>query len=102
MAVRSGSPVPHDNHLQAAAVTRPVSLTPREQNIVQAVALGDSTRDVADRLRLSPYTIQGHLQRIYIKLGLQNRAALVRWAYETGLVSVQPGASVVTRRTGAK
>ena len=61
-------------------------LTPRELSIVRAVALGESTREAATRLKVSPHTVQGGLQRIYLKLGFASRAGLVRWAYETGLV----------------
>jgi DNA-binding CsgD family transcriptional regulator len=55
----------------------PVQLTPTERKIADMVATGTSAKDVAAALYLSPRTIEGHLARIYKKVGVRTRAELV-------------------------
>ena len=65
------------------APARLAPLSPREQEVVQLVALGLSNGEVARRLWLSPHTVRTHLENVYRKLGVANRteaAALVRGA----------------------
>jgi pimeloyl-ACP methyl ester carboxylesterase/DNA-binding CsgD family transcriptional regulator len=52
-------------------------LTSREREVVLAAADGADTRAIADRLFLSPRTVEHHLSAAYRKLGVSNRAALV-------------------------
>jgi DNA-binding CsgD family transcriptional regulator len=55
------------------------SLTPRERQILDLVAEGDSNREIAERLYISPGTVRIHLERVYKKLGVRSRtAALAR------------------------
>ncbi len=60
------------------------TLTPREREIAAAAAKGGTSRQIALDLRLSPRTVDAHLTRIYRKLGVSSRVALVRFAGETG------------------
>ncbi|MCK9896244.1 LuxR family transcriptional regulator [Frankia sp. AgB32] len=60
------------------------ALTPRERQIAAAAAKGGTSRQIALDLRLSPRTVDAHLTRIYRKLGVSSRVALVRLAGETG------------------
>jgi DNA-binding CsgD family transcriptional regulator len=53
------------------------SLTNREREVLALLASGESNRKLAQRLGVSPRTIQKHLQRIYAKLGVQGRMAAV-------------------------
>ena len=53
-------------------------LTPAEQRVAALVAEGRSTKEVAATLFVSPKTVEGHLSRIYTKLGIHSRAALAR------------------------
>jgi DNA-binding CsgD family transcriptional regulator len=53
-------------------------LTPRETQIALAVADGQSNRDVAAALYVTPKTVEFHLTRIYRKLGVRSRAELVK------------------------
>ncbi len=53
-------------------------LTPREMQIALSVAEGQSNREVAAALYLTPKTVEFHLTRIYRKLGLRSRAELAR------------------------
>jgi DNA-binding CsgD family transcriptional regulator len=55
----------------------PTGLTPTERKILEMVATGTSARDAAAVLYLSPRTVEGHLVRIYRKVGVRNRAELI-------------------------
>lgn len=57
-------------------------LTPSEERIAQLAAEGLTNRDVANRLRISPKTVEANLARAYAKLGIRTRAELGRWASE--------------------
>jgi two-component system, NarL family, response regulator NreC len=61
-------------------------LTPRERGIVRLFALGHTTAEIADRLVLSPRTVEKHRARIRERLGISSRAELVRWALDRGLL----------------
>jgi DNA-binding NarL/FixJ family response regulator len=52
-------------------------LTPRERDIVEAVASGESNRAVAERLQLSEQTVKHHLTRVFEKLEVASRAELI-------------------------
>jgi DNA-binding NarL/FixJ family response regulator len=60
-------------------------LTDRETEILRLVAKGMSYRQIAERLVLSPRTVQNHVQNTLGKLQLHNRVELVRYALEQGL-----------------
>jgi DNA-binding NarL/FixJ family response regulator len=60
-------------------------LTERERAILQAVAAGLTTRAISEELWLSQHTVKFHLTNIYRKLGVANRSAAVRYAFEHGL-----------------
>lgn len=62
-------------------------LTARERDIVRLVALGHTSREIADRLVLSVRTVETHRARVQRRLGLSSRAELVRWALERGLLA---------------
>jgi DNA-binding NarL/FixJ family response regulator len=61
-------------------------LTPREREVVVLVALGLSNDEIAARLYLSSSTAKTHTARAMMKLGARDRAQLVVFAYEAGLV----------------
>lgn len=52
-------------------------LTNRELQIVQFICMGLLTKQVADRLRISEFTVRSYLKTIYAKLGVRSRAAMV-------------------------
>ena len=52
-----------------------VSLTPTELDVVGLVAEGLANKDIADRLIISPRTVQTHLTHVYAKLGLTSRVS---------------------------
>jgi DNA-binding NarL/FixJ family response regulator len=64
-------------------------LTDREREVVALVAEGLSNEEIAGRLVMSTATAKTHVSRAMIKLGARDRAQLVVFAYESGLV--RPG-----------
>ena len=64
-------------------------LTERERELVGLVGEGLSNDEIAQRLVLSPATVKTHINRSMMKLGARDRAHLVVFAYEAGLV--RPG-----------
>ncbi|HEX4061063.1 MAG TPA: response regulator transcription factor [Streptosporangiaceae bacterium] len=63
------------------------SLTNREREVVALAAHGLSNDEIAEALVLSPTTAKTHVSRAMTKLGARDRAQLVVFAYQTGLVS---------------
>lgn len=64
-------------------------LTEREREVMALVAGGLSNDEIAERLIVSPATAKTHVSRAMVKLGARDRAQLVVFAYESGLV--RPG-----------
>jgi len=65
------------------------ALTEREREVMALVAGGLSNNEIAERLVVSPATAKTHVSRAMVKLGARDRAQLVVFAYESGLV--RPG-----------
>lgn len=61
-------------------------LTAREIEVLRVVASGGTNRTAAERLLVSEATVKTHLLHAYAKLGVGDRAAAVRVAYERGLL----------------
>jgi DNA-binding NarL/FixJ family response regulator len=64
------------------------SLTPREQEIMRLLAEGLAPRDIAEKLCISPKTVENHRASIMNKLNLHNTMELVRYAARLGLIDV--------------
>jgi HD-GYP domain-containing protein (c-di-GMP phosphodiesterase class II) len=68
-------------------VQRPGGLTTREVEVLRLAARGLTTREIADRLFISPKTADHHIQHVYTKIGVSTRAAAALWAMQNSVVS---------------
>ena len=83
--------------LLAAATTGPAALRPRselpdgltqrESEVLSLIAGGNSNAQIAAQLYVSEATIKSHINHIFTKIRVRDRAAAVHYAYEHGLVS---------------
>ncbi len=62
-------------------------LTPRQREILQLIAEGHSTHDIARRLKISVKTVETHRAQLMERLAIHDVAGLVRYAIRTGLIS---------------
>ena len=63
-----------------------VNLTGREQEVLEAVARGERSKEIAAQLGISERTVKAHLASIYNKLGVDSRAAAIAVAAQKGLL----------------
>jgi DNA-binding CsgD family transcriptional regulator len=61
----------------APIIIEAYSLTPRERDVVGALASGDTTSEIAARLFLSQHTVRDHIKAVFDKVGVSSRAELV-------------------------
>jgi DNA-binding NarL/FixJ family response regulator len=64
-----------------------VLLTPRQREVLQLIAEGQSTKEIARRLELSVKTVDTHRSQLMQQLNIHEVAGLVRYAIRAGLVS---------------
>jgi len=64
------------------------TLTPREQQVMRLLAEGISTKEIAERLFISPKTVENHRTSIMSKLELHGTMELIRYAARIGLIDV--------------
>jgi len=74
---------------QLSAADGPATLTRREREVLQLLAEGGSTANIAAGLHLSVKTIETHRKRIMDKLGLRSIAELTKYAIREGITSVE-------------
>ena len=65
---------------------RPAGLTAREVEVLRLVARGLSNKEIADQLVISPKTAGTHVEHIYTKIGVSNRAQASLFAMKHGLM----------------
>jgi len=65
-------------------------LTAREREVVALIATGLSNEEIAGRIYVSPSTVKTHVGRAMMKLRARDRAQLVVFAYQAGLVADRP------------
>jgi HD-GYP domain-containing protein (c-di-GMP phosphodiesterase class II) len=76
----------HRKPAPAARAPRPGGLSQREVEVLRLAAMGLTTREIADRLFISPKTADHHIQHVYTKIGVSTRAAAALWAMQHELV----------------
>ena len=69
-----------------AARVRQLGITPRELEILEAIAAGLSTREIAAKLFVSENTVKTHSSRIFDKLNAKRRTQAVQIAKDAGLI----------------
>jgi DNA-binding NarL/FixJ family response regulator len=65
----------------------PPALTPRERDVLAALASGRTNREIASEIGMSAKTVMHHSVAIYRKLGVSGRAGATAWAYQHGVTS---------------
>jgi DNA-binding NarL/FixJ family response regulator len=75
---------------RAAGIEGPIEiLTPRQREILQLIAEGKNTKEIAGTLGISNKTAEAHRSQLMDRLGIHDVAGLVRFAVRIGLVSVE-------------
>jgi DNA-binding CsgD family transcriptional regulator len=64
-------------------------LTPRQREILQLLAEGQSTKQMALSLNISPKTVETHRAQLMARLQIHNIAGLVRYAIRHGLIQLE-------------
>jgi DNA-binding NarL/FixJ family response regulator len=82
-----------DSYLERLENVRPLreELTLRQREIVQLIAEGKSTKEIAFFLKLSIKTVEAHWAQLMGRLGIHDVAGLVRYAMRVGLVPPEKG-----------
>lgn len=73
-------------HNLSSERSRVTPLTRREIEVLELLAEGLSTKDVAKNLGVSLFTVRSHIESILLKTGLHTQAQAVAYAYRTGLI----------------
>ena len=65
------------------------TLSQREREILKLVADGKTSREIAERLSISPKTVDTYRSRLMSKIGVKNLAGLIKFAIRHGLISLE-------------
>jgi DNA-binding NarL/FixJ family response regulator len=85
-----------DSYLKRMGAERPPReiLTPRQREIVELIAEGKSTKEIAFLLKVSVKTVEAHRAQLMERLGIHDVASLVRYAMRVGLVPPEKGLEI--------
>ena len=70
---------------RASKIELPV-LTPREKEVLELIAEGYTNPQIAEKIFLSPFTVDSHRKNLLAKLGVKNTASLIKLAVEKKLI----------------
>lgn len=76
------------HHMTGGASSSPLPLTSREQEVLQLIAEGNSTREIAEILCLSGKTVDTHRRQLMDKLDIHSIAELTKYAVREGLTTI--------------
>ncbi|MFD9194931.1 ATP-binding protein [Streptomyces phaeochromogenes] len=79
LALADGRRAPAGTEVVTASASALQDLSRREQEVARLIAQGMSNREAASALVVSPRTVDGHVQRIFAKLGFTSRAQVASW-----------------------
>jgi DNA-binding NarL/FixJ family response regulator len=75
--------------LRSPDAVKTVALTPREREVLQLIAEGKSTKEIAERLFVSAKTVETHRRNMMLKLGCDSVAELTKYAIKEGLTTIE-------------
>jgi DNA-binding NarL/FixJ family response regulator len=79
--------VPDGDRSSPAASELPDELTPREAEVLALIAQGLTNAEIAEYLVVSPTTVKSHVNHLFAKAGLRDRAQAINYAYRTGIAT---------------
>ena len=79
-------------HRVRAPGGQPAGLTPREVDVLVLLARGQTNKEIAGELGISPKTVSAHLERVYAKAGVSTRAGATLYAMRHGLLALDHSA----------
>jgi DNA-binding NarL/FixJ family response regulator len=86
-ALQHGQPFAVDSTTEPVRAMLPDELTPREADVLARIAAGLSNKEIAVVLYVSEATVKTHINHIFTKTGLRDRAQLVGYAFRNGLAT---------------
>ncbi len=72
---------------ESGAPPLPDELTPREAEVLRLIAQGLTNNEIAEHLVVSPTTVKSHINHLFTKAGIRDRAQAINYAYRTGIAS---------------
>ena len=65
-------------------------LSPREQEVLELVAIGLSAKEIAGQIGIAPRTVEGHIDSVRLKVRARNKAHMVTQAVLAGILKIEP------------